>query len=141
MRAPQHTYTRSFSRRKNRSRSKIYGVALLIADPTWCKFTTRQNLPIENLRLWIYITWTNNGSVKIYKMWDFLKVLKRLSKISFTFKYHNSNGYESYNERPGTDHVISGPMRGLDKKCIRWRRQTNRQTYGHHNSMTEALEL
>ena len=32
------------------------------------------------------------------------------------------------NERPGTDHVISGPMRGLGKNCTRWRTQTDRQT-------------
>ena len=25
------------------------------------------------------------------------------------------------NERPGTDHVISGPMIGLEKNWIRWR--------------------
>ena len=28
----------------------------------------------------------------------------------------------------GTDHVTSGPMRGLGKNCIRWRKQTDTQT-------------
>ena len=28
----------------------------------------------------------------------------------------------------GTDHVISGPMRGLEKNCIPWRRHTAKQT-------------
>ena len=31
------------------------------------------------------------------------------------------------NERPGTDHVISGPMRGLGKNCTWWRKHTDRQ--------------
>ena len=46
------------------------------------------------------------------------------------------------NERPGTDHVISGPMRGLKKHCIRWRRHTNKHTHtdGHCNSMTESAQ-
>ena len=29
----------------------------------------------------------------------------------------------------GTDHVILGPMRGLDKNCIRWRKQTDRRIW------------
>ena len=29
----------------------------------------------------------------------------------------------------GTNHVISGPKRGLEKNCIRWRKQTDRQTW------------
>ena len=48
------------------------------------------------------------------------------------------------NERPGTDHVISGPMRGLEKNCTQWRRKTNRhtdtQTHGHGDSMTESAK-
>ena len=32
------------------------------------------------------------------------------------------------NERPGSDHVIWGPMRGLEKNCTRWRKQTHRHT-------------
>ena len=40
------------------------------------------------------------------------------------------------NERPGTDRVISGPMRGLTKNCTQWRKQT----YGHGNSMTELAQ-
>ena len=35
-----------------------------------------------------------------------------------------------------TDHVISGPMRGLDKNCMRWRRQTS----GHRDSMTDPAQ-
>ena len=34
------------------------------------------------------------------------------------------------NERPGTDLVISGPMRGLEKNCTHWRKQADRQTDG-----------
>ena len=36
------------------------------------------------------------------------------------------NGRGRTNDRPGTDHVTSGPMRGLKKKCTRWR------TYPHN---------
>ena len=32
------------------------------------------------------------------------------------------------NERPGTDHVTSGPMRGQEKNCTRWQRATDRLT-------------
>ena len=35
----------------------------------------------------------------------------------------------STNERPGTDHVITGPMRGLKKNCTQWRTQTHRRTW------------
>ena len=44
------------------------------------------------------------------------------------------------NERPGADHVISGPMRGLEKNCTRWHKHTNRQTSGHGDSMTESAQ-
>ena len=41
----------------------------------------------------------------------------------------------------GTDHVVSEPMRGLEKNCNRWHKQTDRQTDkqtdGHGNSLTE----
>ena len=41
----------------------------------------------------------------------------------------------------GTDHVISGPMSGLDKNCIRWSRQTaDKQTDGHRNYMTDPAQ-
>ena len=47
------------------------------------------------------------------------------------------------NERPGTDHVTSGPMRGREKNCTQWRKQTHthtdRQTDGHGDSMTESV--
>ena len=36
------------------------------------------------------------------------------------------------NERPGSDHVTWGPMRGLEKNCI-GRGQTHRQTHGHRD--------
>ena len=39
----------------------------------------------------------------------------------------------------GTDHVISGPMRGL-KKWIQWRKQTDKQAEGHGDSMTELAQ-
>ena len=32
------------------------------------------------------------------------------------------------NERPGTDHVTSGPMSGLGKNCTRWRKHTYTHT-------------
>ena len=38
----------------------------------------------------------------------------------------------------GSDHVISGPMRSLGKKCIQWRTQTDKHTGGHGNSKTES---
>ena len=45
------------------------------------------------------------------------------------------------NERPGTDHVTSGPIKGLGKK-LHPMAQTNRQTHrhpgGHGDSMTET---
>ena len=45
------------------------------------------------------------------------------------------------NERPGTDHVISGPMRGLKKTASDGaNRQTNTQTDGHSDSMTETAQ-
>ena len=39
-----------------------------------------------------------------------------------------------------TDHVITGPMRCLEKNCIRWRRQTDKQTDGHRDSMTNPAQ-
>ena len=30
----------------------------------------------------------------------------------------------------GTYHVISGPIRGLEKNCIQWLKQTDRTTHG-----------
>ena len=40
-----------------------------------------------------------------------------------------------------TDHVISGPMRGFEKTVSDdANRQTNRQTDGHGNSMTESTQ-
>ena len=44
------------------------------------------------------------------------------------------------NERPGTDHVTSGPMRGLEKNCTRWRRHTNTQTHRNGDSMTNLAQ-
>ena len=48
-------------------------------------------------------------------------------------------GGGSTNERPGTDHLISGPMGGLKKlhPMAQTNRQTHTQTDGHGNSMTE----
>ena len=40
----------------------------------------------------------------------------------------------------GTDHVISGPMRGLKKNRVRWRKHTDRHTDGHGDSMTESAQ-
>ena len=40
------------------------------------------------------------------------------------------------NERPGTDHVITGPMRGLKKNCTRWRTHTD----GHGDFMTNSAQ-
>ena len=41
-------------------------------------------------------------------------------------------------ERPGTDHVISVPMRGLDKNCTC--KQTDTHTDRHGDYMTEFSE-
>ena len=46
----------------------------------------------------------------------------------------------STNERPGTDHVILGPMRGLEKNFTRWHGQTHRHTEGHAGSMTNSAQ-
>ena len=43
------------------------------------------------------------------------------------------------NERPETDHVTSGPLRGL-KHCTQWRNQTDRLPDGHGDSMTESAQ-
>ena len=44
----------------------------------------------------------------------------------------------------GSGHVTCGPMRGLEKNCTRWHgqtdRQTNRQTGGYGDSMTESAQ-
>ena len=40
----------------------------------------------------------------------------------------------------GTDHVISGPMRGLEKNSIRWRKQKDTNTDGHGDSMTDPAQ-
>ena len=45
------------------------------------------------------------------------------------------------NERPGTDHVILRPMRGLYKNCTRWlNRQTDRHTEGHGDLLTNSAQ-
>ena len=45
------------------------------------------------------------------------------------------------NERPGTDHVISGPMRGLKKPAFDGANKlTDTQTDGHGDSMTESAQ-
>ena len=45
------------------------------------------------------------------------------------------------NERPGTDHVTSGPMIGLEKTALDGA-NTNTQPHmdGHGNSMTESAQ-
>ena len=35
----------------------------------------------------------------------------------------------------GTDHVISGRMRGLEKKCIQWQKLTDRRTDRRHGNI------
>ena len=43
----------------------------------------------------------------------------------------------------GSGHVTCGPMRGLKKNCMgrgQTHRQTNRQTNGHRDSMTESAQ-
>ena len=41
----------------------------------------------------------------------------------------------------GTDHVISGPMKGLKKKmCPMAQKHTDTQTDGHRNSKTELAQ-
>ena len=59
-------------------------------------------------------------------------VLKKLHDFSQKTKKNKTKKmrveWGGTNERPGTDHVTSGPMRGLEKNCTRWRRHTNTQT-------------
>ena len=40
----------------------------------------------------------------------------------------------------GSGHVTCGPMGGLKKNCTRWHRQTDIQTDGHGDSMTESAQ-
>ena len=49
-------------------------------------------------------------------------------------------GRGATNERPGTDHVISGPMRGLEKNPAAdgTDRQTHTHSDRHGDSMTES---
>ena len=58
------------------------------------------------------------------------------------FFYFLGGWGESTNERPGNDHVISGPMRGLEKKTASdgANTQTHKQTDGHHNSITKSAQ-
>ena len=44
------------------------------------------------------------------------------------------------NERPGPDHVTSGPMRGL-KKLQRWHKWTDRQADKQTDMATESAQL
>ena len=46
--------------------------------------------------------------------------------------------WEGTNERPGTDHVISGPIRGLKK--LHPMAQNHRQTDRHGNTMSESAQ-
>ena len=43
------------------------------------------------------------------------------------------------NDRPGTDHVTSEPMKGL-KICTQWRTHTEPKTDGHGDSLTESAQ-
>ena len=43
------------------------------------------------------------------------------------------------NERPGSDHVTLGPMRGLEKNCM-GSGQTDILTHGHRDSMKESAK-
>ena len=40
----------------------------------------------------------------------------------------------------GSGHVTCGPMGGLQKNCTQWHKQTNKQTDGHGDSMTESAQ-
>ena len=46
------------------------------------------------------------------------------------------------NDRPGTNHMTSGPIRGLEKKTATnaANRHTNKQKDGHGNSMIESAK-
>ena len=44
------------------------------------------------------------------------------------------------NERPGSDPVIWGPLRGLEKNRTRWRKQKNSQPDGHGDSLTNSAQ-
>ena len=44
------------------------------------------------------------------------------------------------NQRPSTDHVSWGPMRGLKKSYMKRGHETERQKDGHHDSMKESAK-
>ena len=55
------------------------------------------------------------------------------------FLGEKSGGGGRTNERPGTVHVTSGPIRGLENK-MHLMAQTHTQKDGHGNSMTELAQ-
>ena len=57
----------------------------------------------------------------------------------FIFLWLGQGGGKRTNERPGTDHVIPGPMIGL-KKLHFWFKHLDIQTDGHGNSMTKSAQ-
>ena len=58
-------------------------------------------------------------------------------QVMSTSWVHKSGGFT--NERPWTDHVISGPMRGR-KKMRMPRRHKNSVIDGHYNSLTDSAQ-
>ena len=85
-----------------------------------------QNTDIPNSKLQKYRnTNVRNKEIKIKDI-QITKIPKYKLKKSRNISY-----------RPGTDHVISGPMRCLNKNCILWGRQINKQT----NKLTDRRTL
>ena len=71
---------------------------------------------------------------------EILNILTDTNSITIAMRREKLNGGSKYffsfffsfflrtNERPGTGHVTSGPIRGLKQKCTRWHRHTDNQT-------------
>ena len=53
--------------------------------------------------------------------------------------FFKGGGEGRTNERPETDHVTLGPMKGLTKK-LHLMAQTDKQKHGHSNSMTKSVK-
>ena len=61
------------------------------------------------------------------------------SANNFVKWVHKKWGGGGTNERPGTDHGTSGPMRGLKNDYTRWQRQTSRRTCREYDSCTTRV--
>ena len=73
------------------------------------------------------------------------KMRNAKNRLAIRFRWQNETEFRPFfrwgkgvkKERPGTDHVISGPMRGI--KQLHPMAQTDRQRDKHGNSVTNRL--